>query len=337
MEENNLIDFMMTPGAYPEDPGHIDLVQTHISWVFIGQTYVYKVKKPVDFGFLNFSDLEKRGFYVNEELRLNQRFSPDIYIKVIPISSRDGKFYLDDNSNIVEYALKMKRISEDHMLYRLLEKGQIQEKDMDRIAVHLARVYKEIPSDEKARDVGTFEAIKGNVVENFDQTRKYISGPISRQAFERIEAWSIGFMDKNAGVFKERLENGFIKDCHGDLHLQHICMEKDEIYIFDCIEFNERFRFADVAADIAFLAMDLDYNGHKGLSINFVDSYIEASKDSTMHEVLTFYKVYRAYVRAKITSFMLDDKGLDSKTKESAIETARKYYDLALEYVEEEA
>jgi len=142
-------------------------------------------------------------------------------------------------------------------------------------------------------------------------------------------------MEKNAALFEQRIAQGSIKECHGDLHLQHICMEGEDIYIFDCIEFNERFRFGDVASDVAFLAMDLDLNGYPELGRIFVEAYTEASDDSTLVHVLPFYKVYRAYVRAKVTSFMLDDEGLDRNTRNEALQRAKQYYDLALRYVKD--
>ncbi|MDT8271709.1 MAG: hypothetical protein RRA35_00815 [Desulfomonilia bacterium] len=333
MKTQNLIDFLRDPQAYPEKPGSVNLVQTHISWVFIGDRFVYKIKKPVDFGFLDFTSLEKRRFYTHEELRLNKRFSPDVYLCVLPISRLEDSFLLGDESHVEEYALKMKRISEDHMLYRLLLSGTVSTSDMERVGRHLATIYKDIPSDEKSQAFGTLQVISGNVRENFDQTRAYRGGPISEEAFRAIEDWSLSFMEKNQHLFEKRIRDGHIKDCHGDLHLQHICLEDDTITVFDCIEFNERFRFGDVASDVAFLSMDCDFNRHGALGDAFVDSYIATSGDSTLRDVLKFYKVYRSYVRAKVISFMLDDTGLDARARNEAFHKARNYYDLAHRYV----
>jgi aminoglycoside phosphotransferase family enzyme len=336
VKEKKLVEFLMNPGAYPENPVNVELVQTHISWVFIGDDFVYKVKKPVDFGFLDFSTLDKRRFFTHEELRLNKRFSPDVYLEVVPISQVDQTYRIGDSSNIVEYALKMKRINEDKMLNNLLKEGKIRAEDMARVGKHLAGVYQKIESDEKSRSFGTLEVISTNVIENFDQTRKYIGGPISDHKFNTIERWSRNFMDTNKVLFNARIDQGHIKDSHGDLHLQHICIEDAGIFVFDCIEFNERFRFGDVASDVAFLSMDFDYNGEKALGDAFVDAYINTSGDSGMKDVLVFYKVYRAYVRAKVTSFMLDDAGLDESRRKDAFATAQKYYDLAYDYVSNE-
>lgn len=333
MNNPGLVEFLCNPRVYPENPKEVTLVQTHISWVFIGDEFVYKVKKPVDFGFLNFTTLEKRHFYVNEEKRLNTRFSPDVYLRVVPISSIDGVFHLGNATNVVDYALKMRRISEEHMLYKLLEKDQVSDADMRHIGSHVAQVYAKIPSDEKSRVFGGLDTISTNIIENFDQTRKYIGGPVSMETFDAIESWSLAYMKDKADLFAQRLDSGCIKDCHGDLHLQHICLDQGRIFIFDCIEFNERFRFGDVASDVAFLAMDCDYNGYPALAKAFVDAYHQSSVDTTLPDVLTFYKVYRAYVRAKVTSFMLDDTGLEEQVKADAYARAKRYYDLAEEYV----
>lgn len=328
-----LVQAMLDPALYPHHPSTVELIQTHISYIFLAGDLVYKVKKPVDFGFLDFTTQEKRCYYCQEEVRLNRRFSPDIYLETVPISVDGDFFRLGDDTAVVEYAVKMRRINEDHMLNRLLKAGKVGTKAMQRIGKHLAEAYGAIPSDEKARAFGSLDVISTNIVENFEQTRKYIGGPLSREAFETIEPWSLTFMEESGALFEQRVAQGCIKDCHGDLHLQHICVEGEHIYVFDCIEFNERFRFGDVASDVAFLAMDLDVNGHPDLARAFVDAYTEASGDTTLAQVLPFYKVYRAYVRAKITSFMLDDAALDERTKKEVFQRAKAYYDLARTYV----
>jgi aminoglycoside phosphotransferase family enzyme len=332
-EFSPLIQAMLDPTFYPHHPGAVDLIQTHISYLFLTGELVYKVKKPVDFGFLDFTTLEKRSYFCQQEVRLNRRFSPELYLAVVPISRVGDGFRLGDETAVAEYAVKMRRINEEHMLYRLLGAGRVDTEAMQRIGRHLGRVYAAITSDEKARAFGALDTISANVVENFEQTKQYIGGPITQEAFDAIEAWSLAFMKENAVLFEQRMAQGFIKECHGDLHLQHICVEGEKIYVFDCIEFNERFRFGDVASDVAFLAMDLDFNGYPEFAMVFVDAYTEASGDVSLVEVLQFYKVYRAYVRAKVTSFMLDDTGLDEKAKEEVFQRAKEYYELALNYV----
>jgi aminoglycoside phosphotransferase family enzyme len=328
-----LVQAMLDPSFYPHHPPQVDLVQTHISYLFLCGDLVYKVKKPVDFGFLDFTTLEQRGFFCQQEVRLNKRFSPDVYLGVVPISLVGDSFRLGDETAVVEYAVKMRRINEEHMLYRLLQAGRAGPEMMRRIGRQLASAYAAIPSDEKARAFGGLDVIATNVKENFEQTRHYIGGPVTKEAFASIERWSLSFMQAQRALFEQRVAQGRIKDCHGDLHLQHICVEGEHIYIFDCIEFNERFRFGDVASDVAFLAMDLDFNGYPDLAKVFVDAYATAAADLTLSKVLPFYKVYRAYVRAKVTSFLLDDSALDEKAKEELLRQAKQYYDLTYHYV----
>ncbi len=337
MTNSNLIDSMSMPEFYPNKPERVTAIQTHISCIFISGELVYKIKKAVDFGFLDFTTLEKRKFYCEKEVLLNRRFTSDVYMGVIEITEDNkGNLAIGGDGNVVEYAVMMKKIPEEKMLYRLLEDGRVTVMDVERVARYLARVYANIYSDENSKEFGTKEAIAGNVIENFDQTRKYMGGPVSEKKFGAIEAWSRFFMDKNGPLFDIRQENGYIKDCHGDLHLQHICIEEDAISVFDCIEFNERFRFGDVASDVAFLSMDFDFNGESGLGDAFVSAYVQESGDSSLIDVLKFYKVYRAMVRAKVTSFMLDDAGLDASARDEAFKKAKKYYDLAYGYVTDE-
>ncbi len=337
MTHPRLVESMMKPEFYPHTPETVELIQTHISYIFIAGDLVYKVKKPVDFGFLDFTTLGKRKYYCDKEVILNQRFAPDVYRDVVRIiEDKNGNLLLSNGNRIVEYAVEMKKIPEDRMLYRLVEENNVTDDDVRRVGKYLARVYKNIRSDEKAQSFGTLAVISTNVVENFDQTRKYIGGPVSDDSFNAIEAWSRSFMDHHSSLFAKRIAAGHIKDCHGDLHLQHICIDDDRISVFDCIEFNERFRFGDVASDVAFLSMDFDFNKKRDLATIFVDAYREESGDTEMMNILPFYKTYRAMVRAKVTSFMLDDDALDDVARHNAFLKAKNYYDLAYEYVTNE-
>jgi len=337
MNHPDLVASMSNPAFYPHGPDDVQLIQTHISWIFIAGDLVYKVKKAVDFGFLDFTTLEKRKYYCEQEVVLNRRFAPDVYVDVVAITEDGGGTLRPVGEGaVIEYAVEMKKIPEERMLYRLMEAGRVTEDDVRRVGRYLARIYGDIPSDERAQKFGTSEVIATNVLENFDQTRRYREGPVSTAAFDALEAWSRSFMEKNRPLFSARGEKEYIKDCHGDLHLQHICIEGDAISIFDCIEFNERFRFGDVASDVAFLSMDFDFNGRRDLGDIFVSAYVDESGDTSLPDLLKFYKVYRAMVRAKVTSFMLDDETLDAASREEVFRKAKRYYDLAHEYVTHE-
>jgi len=337
MNHPRLVVSMLRPEFYPNKPDTVEFIQTHISYIFIAGDLVYKVKKAVDFGFLDFTTLGKRKFYCDKEVLLNHRFAPDVYLDVVRIiEDKNGNLLLSNGDRIVEYAVEMKKVPEDRMLYRLVEENKVTEGDVRRVGIYLARVYRNIQSDEKAGLFGTPAVVSKNVMENFDQTRKYVGGPVSSHMFNAIESWSRSFIDNNSKLFAKRITDGHIKDCHGDLHLQHICIDDDRISVFDCIEFNERFRFGDVASDVAFLSMDFDFNNRRDLANVFVDAYREESGDMEMMNILSFYKTYRAMVRAKVTSFMLDDDTLDEVAQRDAFLKARRYYDLAYGYVSHE-
>jgi aminoglycoside phosphotransferase family enzyme len=318
--------------AYPESPGKIDLIQTHISYVILTDKYVYKIKKPVDFGFLDFTSLDKRRFYCQQEVDLNQRLSPDIYLEVVDVRKKKGHFVYDGDGEVVDYAVKMKRLPDDKMMINLLKEEKLTAQTVDQIAEILAHFHDEARSDSVVSSFGTFEAIRKNVAENFKQTEKYIGKTISEDEYNTIKNFSELFLEERETLFSERVARGRIKECHGDLHMEHLYL-MDKIYIIDCIEFNERFRYSDVAADIAFLAMDLDFHGHGELSKSFVESYIKYSGDTEMAAIIDFYKCYRAYVRGKVDSFELDDTTLEEGEKNKAAEIAKRYFKLAYSYV----
>lgn len=324
---------LMRPEAYSEPPGEIELVQTHISFVFIGKEFVYKVKKPVDFGFCDFSTLEKRQYYCRQELVLNKRLSPEVYLDVLPITDEGDILVIGGTGKIVDYAVKMKKIAMDKQMKKLLTEGRLTAELIRDVARKIADFHSKAEGSQEIDQFGSIEVVKGNTDENFAQTEKYIGLSIDAGQFEDIKDYTNGFFELEAEEFAKRILDGKIKDCHGDLHMEHICFT-DPISIFDCIEFNERFRYSDTAADIAFLAMDLDYNGRSDLSGVLLDEYLQCSGDAEARKMIDFYKVYRAYVRGKVISFQLDDPCISKDDKNKAASTAGRYFELAHSYVE---
>ncbi|UCD70638.1 MAG: hypothetical protein JSW70_06415 [Syntrophobacterales bacterium] len=331
MDLQALQQALLNPAMYPERPRKVEFSETHISLLFFTENHVYKVKKPVDFGFLDFTDLEKRKFYCHQEVELNRRLSDDVYIGVVEISEEDGDISLDGRGEVIEYAVKMRRISEDLLMSRLIEEGKVTEHMIARVAEKLAAFYRAAETNEEIRSYGKAERILQDTDENFYQTRTYIGLTISRNDFEAIERTTNDFLREKRASFERRIEEGKVRDCHGDLRSEHIYLE-DEILIIDCIEFNQRFRYTDVAADIGFLAMDLDYRGRRDLSQYLIDSYIRMSGDGDLPEVLDFYKCYRAYVRGKVESFRLDDPNISPGEKNEALSRARRFFRLSNGY-----
>lgn len=319
---------------FPHETGEILLLQTHISYVLLAGDYVYKIKKPVDFGFLDFTTLAKREYYCEEELRLNRRLCPDIYLDVVPIKGKGERFYLGDGSGqTVEYAVKMARMLEERMMNNIISSGKLTGEMLDRIIDILVPFYQASDGGREISKAGSSASVGRNFRENFQQTEEFIGCPaLSREKFSIIFAYAEEFLARE-DVFLQRQEEGRIRDCHGDLHSANICLT-EQVYIFDCIEFNPRLRYCDVASDVAFLAMDLDYHGLPDMSARFIDSFMGKSGDSRIDKVLNFYKCYRACVRGKIGLFTAHAPEVDEATKVAGLEQAGRYFELAVRYAE---
>lgn len=326
-----LIQALLNEETYPEKPERVDLVQTQMSFVFLLGKLVYKIKKPVNFGFLDFSTLEKRHYYCQQEVMLNRRLNPEMYLGVVEISQNGDDFSMDGSGEIVEYAVKMRKIPLERTLDRLLARDEVTPEMLDRVAQKLVNFHQQSESNPEISKHGEVTAITRNTDENFSQTQQYIGRSLSQQTYNTIKAYTEAFLRNEDQLFRNRVEEGRIKDCHGDLHSAHICFG-DKVYIFDCIEFNDRFRYSDVASEIAFLAMDLDFHDRPDLSSHFVDAYVELSRDRELLRLLDFYKCYRAYVRGKVESFKLDDPHISDDEKQETLGVARRYFTLAESY-----
>ena len=330
---NSIIEDLLDPAALPDVTENVSLVQTHISIVLVADDFVYKIKKPVDFGFLDFSTLKKRRYYCHQEINLNRRLSKGLYIDVLPVIF-DGRHHKigEGRGEVVEYAVKMKRIPDRTLMKSLFERGELRSKHLKKIAQVLAGFHLSAQRSNEIEKFGSPEMFRINTDENFEQTKRYIGTTIGHNDFNTINQWTDGFYSENRTLFQDRIRSHKIRDCHGDLHMEHVCLA-DPIAIFDCIEFNDRFRYTDTLADIAFLLMDLEYKGGKDLADTLWDFYTEIAGDSNMDALLTFYKVYRAYVRGKVNSFQIDDEQIGPDKKEEAIQTARQYFQLARRYI----
>ena len=332
---STMIEDLLHPTAFPERPKEITLAQTHISTVFIGDKYVYKIKKPVNFGFLDFSTVEKRKHFCTKEVELNNRFSDGIYLGVYPVTYDGTSYAIDGKGDIVDYAVKMKRLSDDDLLKTRLKQGKVTADDISRIGKAIATFHQHSEQSSEISTYGTIASVRFNTDENFEQTQDFIGHSITKEQFDELKAWTDTFYQNHAAVFTKRITEGHIRDCHGDLHMEHICLA-DPIIIFDCIEFNDRFRYSDTLSDIAFLLMDLQYNGADDIATQLLHVYLPAAGEQDteqIHQLITFYKVYRAYVRGKVTSFILHDDGIDEQTKQNAQQTAQRYFALAHSYI----
>ena len=332
---NGLIRDLTEPENLPEKTEDVSVIHTHISIVFVADSFVYKVKKPVNFGFLDFSTLEKREFYCHQEVVLNRRLAKDLYLGVVPVHF-DGRRHIlgPGEGDVVEYAVKMKRIPEDRLMDHVFDRGEVDEQSLVDIAGVLARFHSTAETSPKIAEYGKPEQFKINTDENFEQVDKYQDVTIKKEEFFALRKWTGLFYTRFHSLFFDRISQGRVRDCHGDLHMEHVCLTPG-LPIFDCIEFNERFRYSDTIADIAFLLMDLEYHGGYGEAQTLWKAYKSLAKeeDEEIDNLLTFYKVYRAFVRGKVNSFQLDDRTMGPEEKKKAIDTASRYFRLAYSYI----
>ena len=328
--QKQVVDALLTPEAYPENTGKVELLQTHISFVFLTKKFVYKVKKAVNFGFLDFSTLAKRRFFCEKELELNRRLCPEIYLEVVPIN-KSSVIKIQGRGETIEYAVKMKRLPQEKIMTVLLSENKVENRTIDELAKTIARFHSKAQTNDEINAFGSLKIIRINWDENFAQTKRYINRAIADADYQFLENKINDFLESNKALFESRIRNNKIRDCHGDLHSGNIFIT-DKICIFDAIEFNDRFRYSDVASDVAFLVMDLDFRQRPDLADYFIERYTAYSKDQELTKVLPFYKCYRAYVRGKVISFKLDDPNVSEKEKTNAVKEARAYFKLAVEY-----
>ena len=327
-----LIQAMMCADFYPHFPDSVELRQTHISYVFLAGDYVYKVKKPVRFVFLDYSTLEKRRHFCHEEIRLNRRLAPTVYLDVIAIVQNDGRFMLTESpgERVFEYTVKMRRLPEDYFLDRRIQQAKAQKEDFDRIATKLADFYATAATDQ-ASLYGSPEAIRRKLEENLKEVEPLIGETLTLKEFRRIQDYNDHFFAQHGNLLEMRVRDGRVKEGHGDLRAEHICLEDDPV-IFDCIEFSAEFRYCDAASEIAFLSMDLDYLGSPLRSEYFAASFQKLTQDPELSRLLPLYKGYRACVRGKVESLKSQEAEVPEEERAEAKSRARRYFHLAYRY-----
>ncbi len=360
MVHSPLVDAMLCSSAYSDRPAAISLVQTHISNVFLTPEFVYKVKKPVDFDFLDFSTLDLRRFFCLEEVRLNSRLAPDIYLGVVPIfrvDDGDGLVFkvgddfigktddflhaevAEDSHVIADYAVKMRRIEAGTILDEMIRLGKASPDTMRRVAQAIAAFHKKAEAIQPETiqpnptcDKDQVDTIAFNVMDNFTRIESFIGEglgtTITKRRVNELREFSASFIADNRDLLEARVSGGFIRDCHGDIHVDHVIVT-DEISIFDCIEFSERLRLCDTVADAGFLSMDLEYLGRGDLANVFEDEYKKASGDAAPVELWNFYKCYRAVVRGKVASLKSGGADIDEEERRTAIGDAIGHFHVA--------
>jgi uncharacterized protein len=318
---------LLRPDAYPHPARDVQVIETHISWVILAGDFAYKLRKPVNFGFLDFSTLAQRRADCEAELRLNMRLCPDLYLGIVDVVERNGRLLIGGEGLPVEPAVRMHRLPEAGMLTTLVQRDVVDERLMRRLARHLVDFHARAATGPSVNEYGGLPAIRLNWEDNFAQTDS-----LDDQLRSGIQAFVDEFLTTHAELLEQRVRDGRIRDGHGDLHAGSVCATRRRLYLFDCVEFNARFRCADVAAEVAFLAMDLDHLGRADLATAFVEAYVRYSRDAQLVSLLDFYKCYRAFVRGKVLRLRLAEDHLRRAEAERIAREANAYFDLAYTY-----
>lgn len=332
----SLIVSMMNPGLYAHPVAQCQLIETHISWVILTGPYAYKIKKPVNLGFLDFSTLEKRHFYCDEEVRLNRRLARDVYLGVVAITGSAENPGLGGKGNVFEYAVKMVQFPQYVQLDRLLDAGVLGAAHIDMLANMLADFHRDVAAVDECMAYGSPDQVMQPVAENFMQIRAQFREHIDDYEWvpllDELQDWSeISFITLKP-IFEERKDGRHIRECHGDLHLRNLAWVDDEPLAFDCIEFNPDLRWIDVISEVAFLAMDLQARQQPELAQRFLNAYFEKTGDYAGTRVLTFYLVYRAMVRAKVEAIRIGQKGVNESQGMEYKKDMLTYFRLAKSY-----
>lgn len=298
--ESRLINALQDPSLYPHPVDELKVLETHISWIILTGSHAYKLKKPLDLGFLDFRDLESRRFYCEEELRLNRRLAETIYEAVVPITGTTQAPELDGKGDVIDYALRMRQFDPEQALDRLSERNELTSAHLDELADRVAAFHQSIPSLAPDSQLGGPERLKQAMMDNFSTILDTIANSAERRQADSLRAWTESTFTQLEPQLQDRLEQGHVRECHGDLHLGNIAWFENRITVFDCIEFNEEFRWIDTANDLAFLLMDLESRGYRGWAFRVLNHYLEHSGDFGALPLLGLYKAYRAMIRAKI-------------------------------------
>ena len=326
----SLLDDLRRPEAYPAPrPTSVTQVTTHISWVFLTDREVWKLKRPVDYGFVDYTTLEQRRRCCEDEVRLNRRLAPDVYLGVVPVRLGRQGHWVGPDGDVVDYAVRMRRLPDERSAEALLRRGALTPEHLTRLAARLARFFAEAAP---APEAGTIEVIRDNVTENFVQVEPFVGRFVSRETFDTVRSWQLGVLDGEPGRFRERVAQGRIRDGHGDLRLEHVYFEDDAPIVIDCVEFNERLRHGDAAADVAFLAMELTARSRADLAEQFLAGFALESDDHDLYGVVDFYAGYRAWVRGKVAAFLAADPSTSPEKAVRKADEARMLFALARSY-----
>jgi aminoglycoside phosphotransferase family enzyme/predicted kinase len=331
-----MIAALCEPGRYPHRCDSVTLVETHISWVLLAGEYAYKIKKPVNFSFVDFSTLERRARFCQEEIRLNRRLAPELYLDRVEITGTPtdphwGPPVGRGQGPAMEYAVRMRRFADDQLLLKVLAQGGLKTSHVERLAIDVAAFHRGCSVATADSPFGSPEWIRGPVDENFQHFREVLDilPPDVRAAAEELRSWTVAEFAAQRETFVRRKAGGCIRECHGDMHLGNMILDNDRITVFDCVEFNDHFRWIDLLSEVAFLVMDLFDRRQPPLAHRFLSTYLEETGDYTGVGTLRYYLVYRALVRAKVAAIRFAQESPDSPDRPHQADECGSYIRLA--------
>jgi aminoglycoside phosphotransferase family enzyme/predicted kinase len=322
--DTHLVDALMTPAAFEHPVSSVELIETHISWLILTDDYVYKIKKPITLDFLDFADLERRKFYCEEEIRLNQPWAPDIYLDVVPVCLDNEQPRFSAHGPAIEYAVRMHRFDEKMRLDVQLERGELSVADMKELGRNIAARHMAAERVDKSHRERVVALVKEFIWDNFAA----LQGFVDDAELSVLREWTARELQIVEELLWKRFDDGYVRDCHGDLHLANLVRLPDGITTFDCIEFSTDLRHIDVACDIAFLIMDLVEKRRHDLAAHFLNRYLESTGDYGSVRLLSLYFVYRCLVRAKVAAIRSGERESD-KEREADLAEMRRYRDMA--------
>ena len=334
VEQIELLQRLQNSSVYDHRTDKFSIMETHISWVILTGIFAYKIKKSVNLEFVDYTTLEKRKHFCEEEFRLNKEFVPELYLEVVSITENQDKIEINGEGDIIEYAVKMKEFSQEFLFDALLSKNKLKPKYIVSLAERLARLHQKKPIVGDDKHFGTAEQVHKPVVQNFDQIRPFLKEEKDIEQLDKLAAWAEQEHSKLFELFKSRKADGFIRECHGDTHLRNILLLHNVAMIFDCIEFNDSFLCTDVMADLGFLAMDFEEKDRPDFANILISAYCMETGDYTGLQVLDYYKAYRAVVRAKVNIFGLLADNLNDEQKATILSEYRRRTDLAESYID---
>ncbi len=333
-----LIEALQNPKAYLNPiTTEIKLIHTAISVVFLAGDFAYKISKPVNFGFLDFTTLPQRKECYDKEVEFNSLISPQLYKGVVAITKNsNGEIKIDsDDGEIIEYAIKMKRCNPNNVMKERLGRGEVTQAHVIELAQIIAAFHKKAPMSDEISSYGKMEAVSLNLMDNFEHTKKAIGLLVSPADFDFMKTKVKNFLESHAELIAHRVSSGHIKHCHGDLHSGNVFIENDEIIVFDGIVFNKRFPNCDTICDLATMITDLEIFDREDLALTLIETYQQEIDDEDLKTLLPLYKCYRAHVRGKIQFFMYSDPSIPDEKKEKIVAEGKKYFAFAKKYAEQ--